>query len=135
MITIGQTITLRKDDGVEHIYFVIGQYGERFLLVNATTFKSGKVADCILDSNDHPFLRHKSIINYGDALDAKETVIDSNIKRKISRKLVPINKKTLTKIIMGALTSKAFSAKYRSYLSELSQPVFKSIISATSTGA
>jgi len=123
MINIGQTITLRTGKNVEHIYFIIGKYQDRYLLVNATTYKTNKPTDCILNTKDHPFIKHKSIINYGDARDATEATIENNIKNGLSRKLIPVSKTVLDKIKKGALRSDALLIKHRCYIpAAVSQP-------------
>jgi len=116
MIKIADVITLKNNQGKEHIYFVIGKHGDRFLIVNATSFKPNKDSSCMLNSTDHPFIRKKTIVNYGDALTAKETIIEKNISLGISRRLPPIKGKVLERIIEGALKSDAFPGKYRVYV-------------------
>ncbi len=118
MTKIGDTITLVTGSGVEHLYFIIGKHGDRFLLVNATSYKKGKdSSSCILDQKDHPFIQHKTIVNYGDTLDSRETTIERNISSGLSRKLAQIDKKVLSKIVKNALSSEAFPGKYRCYIS------------------
>jgi len=116
MIKIGDVITLKNNQQTEHIYFVAGKLGDRFLLVNATSFDPLKDSSCIMRPLDHPFIRKKTIINYGDAIDTTETRIEQNINLNISRKLSSIDNKVLTRIRKGALISEAFPAKYRPYV-------------------
>jgi hypothetical protein len=116
-IKLGDTLTLeRNPSGTEHLYFVIGQQDDRFLLVNATSYKPNQDESCILYPGDHSFIRHKSLIRYDKALSAKEGVIDKNIRNGISRHLAPVCSKVLHKLREGAKKSPALTPKYRAYI-------------------
>ena len=66
----GDTFLTVSKDIRDHLWFIVSDptLDElNVLLVNLTTWKTGKDGSCILDRGDHPFITHKSIINYADA--------------------------------------------------------------------
>ena len=116
MIKPADTITLLTGAGIEHLYFIIGEYDNSFLLVNATTYHPDKDQSCILTPTDHIFIKHKSLINYGDAITTTEFRVEKNIRNGLSRQLAPITRSVLCRIQKGALISPALMPKYRRYM-------------------
>jgi hypothetical protein len=53
-----------------HLWIVVSDPGadsENVLICNITTWTATKDQSCILQPGDHPFITHKSCINYGDS--------------------------------------------------------------------
>jgi hypothetical protein len=74
MIAPGNAFLIPSDEGKKHLFFVV--YGPAILpgygkiphciLAGATTIYEGSRYDpaCIIDSGEHPFIRHRSYIAY-----------------------------------------------------------------------
>jgi hypothetical protein len=53
-----------------HLWIIIsdpGQDAEKVLIVNMTSWKPQKDQACILDVGDHPYIQHRTCINYREA--------------------------------------------------------------------
>jgi hypothetical protein len=104
-----------------HLWVVISDPSTHpeFIIVNVTknAFRAGK--DCELSPGDHPFIKQKSYVAYGDA---QRVTADAGIKLQkcldtgaVTRH-VPMNKPVLDKIVAAGKTSTALRTEYRDYL-------------------
>lgn len=118
MIKPGVTfLSPNPDYPTEHLYIIISPIiEERVLFVNVTTKKESSDTTCILKKGDHPFIRHDSVINYGDAKDTEVKLIKKAIETKLFALQDPISDALLKRIQQGALTSPAFTPKYLKYI-------------------
>lgn len=69
-LNAGDTFLTASKGIRDHLWFIISDPALdelNVLFVNLTTWKTEKDESCILDRGDHPFITHKSIINYADA--------------------------------------------------------------------
>jgi len=103
----------------EHLYFIISDPNEdgRVLLVNLTTYQPGKDKTCILNEGEHPFINHKSTIEYSEVLEPKIADLEKAIDSGIARTHAIASDVLLEKIQDGAKSSPALPKKYRSYFS------------------
>ena len=101
----------------KHLYIVISNQSnqDRILLVNVTTYKTGKDTSCILESGDHPFIKHKSIINYAEPLEPVHDPFEGFVNRNIIQRAKSISKVVLRKVQEGAKVSPALPRKFRKY--------------------
>lgn len=118
IITPGFTFLMRSPEyETKHLYIVIAVVGNntKALCVNVTT-KKDRDMSCVLKAGDHEFVKHDSVINYGDTL-APEI---NNLKEAINKELIepnkPIDDDLLNRIINGAKVSNAFPQGYLKYL-------------------
>ncbi|MCP4255709.1 MAG: hypothetical protein GY775_20355 [Candidatus Scalindua sp.] len=103
----------------KHLYIVISIIGNntKALCVNVTTNKKNKDASCTLNIGDHKFVKHDSVINYGDALVPEINKLKEAIKMKMIDVSTPVDGDLLTRIINGAKISRAFPQGHLKYLS------------------
>lgn len=123
MITVGNTFLVPSGPGGNHLFFVVigpinieGEPPGQFLLVNATS-NSNDTA-CIIQPNDHPFIKHESYIAYRYA--RMETAAD--LQRKIGSLFIQrenCSPELLKKIIEGAKKSKYLRRDIKAILFEL----------------
>lgn len=104
-----------------HLWVVISDPSahSEFIIVNVTknSFRAGK--DCELSPGDHPFIKQKSYVNYGDA-----QCVTAEAGAKLQKCLdtgavtrhVSMNKLVLDKIVAAGKTSTALRTEYRDYL-------------------
>ena len=118
MILPGFTfLSKRPPYTTEHLFIIISQIiNKKVLYVNVTTYDDCRDMSCILKVGEHPFIRHKSIINYHDAFDPQVTLIEQAISQKTITPQDPVSRSLLKKIQAGALISPAFPTKYLNYL-------------------
>lgn len=101
----------------KHLYVAISVIDDntKALCVNVTT-KKDRDTSCVLKAGDHEFIKHDSVINYGDVL-APEI---SNLKEAINKELIEPNESIdddlLGRIINGAKISNAFPQGYLKHL-------------------
>jgi hypothetical protein len=67
----GDAFLARDPSGEKHLWVIISGSGERpddpALIVNLSTWHSGRDKACILEPGDHPFVKHKTYVNYRHA--------------------------------------------------------------------
>ena len=122
MLRVGSTFLAPTPEyETEHLYIIISiiSSNTEALFVNITTKKAGKDTACILRPGDHSFIRHDSIINYGDAKIALISKLKEAISMKVFTKLEPVSDDILKKIQEGALISSAFPQKFLKYLTKI----------------
>lgn len=120
MIVAGYTFLSRTPPyDTKHLYIVIAIVDEdNALFVNVTTKKENRDDTCILRENDHDFIKHDSVINYGDAKVAQISKIEEAISKGIFTPQDPISDELLEKIRKGALNSSDLPQKHLKHISE-----------------
>ena len=121
IIAPGFTFLMRSPEyETKHLYIVISVIGNntKALCVNVTT-KKERDASCVLKVGDHEFIKHDSVINYGDAL-----IPDiNNLKEAINKGLIeaskPVDDNVLSRVIKGAASSDAFQKGYLKHLPQI----------------
>lgn len=121
MITISPGYTFLSPNpnySTKHLYIIISPIiEEKVLIVNITSKKEKSDLSCVLQKGIHEFLRHESVVNYKDAIDAEVKKIIEAIECKLFTPQKPISITLLLKINKGALLSPAFKPKYLKYIS------------------
>ncbi|MGE5343067.1 MAG: hypothetical protein ACM3SY_16455 [Candidatus Omnitrophota bacterium] len=88
----------------------------RGLIVNVTTHRAGRDESCILIPGDHPFVKHKSVINY----EYSRIIFISDLKQYLlvdQLKLSdPVNPELLKRIQQRGMESKVIENKCRNFL-------------------
>lgn len=79
------------------------KYPDRIVVANLTSWKANKDQSCILKPGDHPWIKHKTVVNYRLS---KITTMDI-LKRQIKFNMIsvdsePVTPQVLNKIIAGA---------------------------------
>jgi len=109
-ISIGKTF-LVPSGAAKHLFFIILgpvdiEYGQKqqFISVNATTIRDSIDYDgsCILNPGDHPFIKHKSYINYRYA----RTDTAEHLKKMLLDAHDDCSHELLRRIIEGAKKSR-----------------------------
>lgn len=91
---------------IRHLYVVITAVrGGRFAVVNITSQSPEKEQTCILQQGDHPFLRHESVVNYGDARFFEQHLVQHATAAGLIAPQERIDAKLLERIQKGALAS------------------------------
>lgn len=99
-----------------HLYVAITDPDSEgnIVLVNLTSQSQLKDQSCILNVGDHPFIKHETVINYADAVIAKEEAILAGARGGVIQyDPIPVTQHALERIQQGALTSSQAETQIR----------------------
>lgn len=119
MITAGYTFLSHNPAyDTKHLYIIIVMVADdnEAIFVNVTTKKDNNDSTCILRVNDHDFIRHDSVINYGDTVKTSISKIQKAVDLNIFIPQNPVSDELLEKILEGALSSPDLPRKYLEYI-------------------
>lgn len=94
-----------EKDAVVHLFFVISDPAldaKQVVVVPLMTWDEYKEQTCVLVPGDHPFIRHRSYIDYGCAKSVDATKVERSIKAKQFRTNKRASDDLLRKIREGA---------------------------------
>lgn len=104
-----------------HLYFVISdaiEDSDEVVIVNLTSWRDKADETCILDVRDHPFVTHKSWINYRDAKITTMKDLDKNENHPTIFRDASATNELLRRIQKGAFTSVLTSPRIKEFLRE-----------------
>lgn len=107
--------------GKAHLWIVVSdpfKHAGSFIIVNLTTDSRRAGTDCELNTEDHPWIREKCWVNFGDAEEvtpAEEAKLLTFMASGTINKNHPMNAAVLAKITVIAKATKALKIKYRKY--------------------
>lgn len=106
-----------RDGG--HLWFVIssGQL-DPVVVVSVTTWRADKDQNCVLEVDDHPFLKHKSCIAYDLAKSVSQEKLQLWIERSELQFDDPVSPEILFRLLDGAAASRRIPIKCRSVLED-----------------
>ena len=91
---------------------------EEVVIVNLTTKRANSDITVILDSRDHRFIRHQTVISYADALFTKVVAVQDVIKNGLSKFDDDCSDNLLERIQLGLLQSPLTPKKIKKYCGE-----------------
>ena len=121
MLSVGDTFLVSTAPyfDTEHLFIIIAieKSSNSALMVNVTSHKGGCDESCVLNIGDHPFVTHRSVINYADARIANIDKIAESIASGSFKGHYPVSSHILERIQQGGLSSSAISFKCHYFLS------------------
>jgi len=102
------THTIFSAQPIPHLYFVISdvtEHSDRVVIVNLTSWDDRADRTCVVDIGDHPFITHKSYINYRKANLTTTRKLDEAEGKKMIFKDKPASQELLRRIQAGAHAS------------------------------
>ena len=122
MLKIGDTFLLPEtSSGTEHLYIVITEpdaYGKA-VCVNVTTAYSFSERTCVLQTGDHPFIKHESVVRYQYAKILDLKLVDKGLNMAqssfISKQHRSCSKELLERVQNGLLKSRMVPHNVRDY--------------------
>ena len=117
-MTISQGDTLLPGQPPHHLWVVLTDPGDdssKVVLVNLTSLRPNVDTTVILDRGDHPFVKHKTVINYGDAKFSSIRSINDGCENGIIKIRDPVSTKLLQRIKQGLLESKETPENVKKY--------------------
>ena len=118
-IHLGDTFTLTPGG---HLWIVLSDPDKncgKFVIVNLTTDSRRAGIDCILDVGDHPWIREKSYISYGDAqivTPEEKAKILKSIEAGVTTRDFPVDLDILKDIVDCGKKSRALAPIFKSLL-------------------
>ncbi|NOL51611.1 hypothetical protein [Pelistega suis] len=90
------------------------------ILVNFTSIRDDVPYDdaCVVQAGEHPFIQHKSYVNYRCAREDNIAHINSLLDKGVFVKKEPCSQTLLEKIIAGALKSKRISRQFKQIIQD-----------------
>jgi hypothetical protein len=85
---------------------------ERVLFVSLTSYDLTKEDVCLLDVGDHPFVKHRTCVAYGDAREAPLGVLIQLLDAGQLRPNEPVSPRLLDRIRRGESLSRAIKLKH-----------------------
>jgi hypothetical protein len=111
--------TFLRADADAHLWIVLSSPSvdkENVLIVNLTSFGPRQEDACILDRGEHPFITHKTCVNYGDSqittLEKLHAAKDGGAIR-LRESLTPA---VLKKVVHGVLVSERMKLDHANIL-------------------
>lgn len=104
----GDTFHVRSPSSTKsHLYIVVTGVDAKgnLVIANVTTQDQGKDQSCVLNVGDHPFLTRESVVNYAEALIAKEENVLSGARGGVVQHDVPVPHDVLNRVQQGAIAS------------------------------
>ncbi len=118
MVTPGFTfLSPTPEYNTKHLFIVIAiiDDNKKALCVNVTT-KKDRDMSCILKAGDHEFIKHDSVVNYGDVIKPEIDKLIEAINKRLIEPNKPITNDLFIRILKGARNSKAFRQGHLKYL-------------------
>ena len=117
---IGDTLLLQDKSIDEHLWVVISQAHvdpDHVVIVNLTSHDDQeKDSSCVLDVEDHPWIKHKTSVRYRDARIAKDAELDLLVKTGALKTLAPASDALIGRILDGAQSTVHLPMKCRAIL-------------------
>ena len=105
----------------EHLWMIISYVKQplnEVVIVNFTTFDNKKDSSCVLDKGEHPFVKHRTSVNYYEArIVSSEKLTQLESYGLITRK-EDLDDEVLAKILEGAATSPFLKLGIRKFLED-----------------
>lgn len=105
-----------------HLWVVLTEpHGEppEVVMTNLTSFRGDGDPTVILDPDDHPFVRHKTSINYSDSRISKVDEICMGLKKEIVLRHQSFRTNVLKRIKQGLLESQETPQNIKNYCHNL----------------
>ena len=89
---------------------------DKLAVVNLTTRRTGSDETVILRPGDHPFVKHPTIVNYGDADFAIAGKLTNAVSRGVAWSHSPVNQDVLSRIQNGVQQSRHTPRELKEYV-------------------
>lgn len=100
--------TAYRETELGHLYFVVAKADEKRAVVSLATYSSAVNGDdsCILEAGEHPFVRHRTYVNYSKAENRTVSQLNAMLsKGEISVYNAPADTPLIIKILKNARKS------------------------------
>jgi hypothetical protein len=123
MFSLGDTFRVTDPGSTldRHLWIVLSNPEadpEAILIVNMTSWGTQKDPACVLGAGDHPFLSHKSCVNYRDAKVLSAARLEALLSAKHIAKQPPLSKDVLARVLCGAATSRFIALDHAKLLAD-----------------
>lgn len=114
----GDTFTI--PGGMRHLLVLLSDpvtYPDELVIVNLSSWRDWQDASCIIEAEEHPWVRHKTVVAYKHAKITSLKVIKAQISSNmISSYPDPVSPDLFRRMLKGALSSREIPAKVKEVL-------------------
>jgi len=116
-VNLGDTFVNLNPGLLSHFWMVISrETGYGWVIVNLTTYRLGCDESCLLGPNDHPWIRHRSSIEYRRAVTLTVFRLGEMVRLGMVAWKEPLRPETLRKVQEGAVKSKFFKNRFKGFI-------------------
>jgi len=114
-----------QDPDRNHLFIILtnpsSENSKRSLLVSVSSY-TGNHCDkaCVLNKEDHKFIRHKSFVDYYRARIIETDKLINGVRKGLFKLKEPVNDEVFDKIIRGLLNSRRATPKTKNFYEEFS---------------
>ncbi|MBW1649958.1 MAG: hypothetical protein JRJ44_04675 [Deltaproteobacteria bacterium] len=117
-LNVGNAFLLATPPNDKYLFIIIAPTENgKFFCVNLTSKRNNSDTSCILQKEDHTFIKHDSVINYKDAREINPLIIKQLILKGDCKLYKPVSQEALNKIQDRGITSTRLKNKYKNFLS------------------
>jgi len=122
--SLGDTFLNKSSSGIpQHLWIIISHLtyiSEQLVIVNFTTYQGfgGEDQSCLLDKAEHPFIKHKTYVNYRDAKVVQIHNLEKLQTTGLITRMTPVTNILLAKILEGAEQSPFLKFEIRKILED-----------------
>ena len=120
--SLGDTFLNKSSSGIPvHLWVIISSSthsSEQVVIANFTTCRGSEDEDqsCLLDKGEHSFIKHKTYVNYRDALVSQISKLEELEASELITRMEPVDDTLLAKILEGAETTLFLKLEIRKIL-------------------
>src|SRR5579863_7219747 len=104
----GDTFFLKKEAADKHLWVIISDpesHPNQVLFLSMTSYDVTKEDVCLISQGEHPFVKHKTCIDYSHARHATSDQLDALLASAQILASTPVSENLLVRIRMGASAS------------------------------
>ncbi len=116
-MNLGDTFVNLNPGLLRHLWMVISrETGDGWVIVNLTTYRPDCDESCLLGPNDHPWIRHRSSVEYRRAVTLTVFRLGEMERFSFIDWKEPFRPETLRKIQEGGLKSKFLKNRFKGFV-------------------
>lgn len=115
----GDAFFLKKVAADKHLWVIISDpeaHPDQVLFVSMTSYDLTKEDVCLIDQGEHPFVKHKTCIDYSDARHATSAQLDTLLTAEQILRATSVSDDLLERIRIGASLSEDLPQRYKKLL-------------------
>lgn len=101
-----------KETTKGHLYFIVSTIHDSYVAFSLSTFRKDAAVDeaCVLQKGEHPFVRHRSFVDYSRGIANSEDELKTRLER--NEFVMLTNVPNATKELVTKILDRARNAKY-----------------------
>jgi hypothetical protein len=115
----GDAFFLKSVAADKHLWVIISDpesHPDEVLFVSMTSYDITKEDGCLINQDEHPFVKHKTCIDYSHARHATSAQLDTLLAAQQILQATSVSDDLLERIRMGASSSEDLAQRYKKLL-------------------